>query len=96
MKKVALWIVLAVVVVLGGVYGYDRYQQYRMERAVEQWLEQFIGELNEIMVEQDTVCTLDDKTGECTCILGATGAEIPKPENECIALVSEAADINQE
>jgi hypothetical protein len=96
MKRIALWIVLVILIVLGSIYAYDRYQQHRMERAVEQWLEQFFGELNEIMVEQDTVCTLNDKSGECTCILETTGAEISKSEKECIELASEASDVNQE
>lgn len=96
MKRIALWIALFILLVLGGIYAYNRYQQYRMERAVEQWLEQFFGELNEIMVEQDTVCTLNERTGECTCILETTGAEISKSEKECIELASEAPDVNQE
>ncbi len=96
MKKTIIWFVSVVIVLTVGVYGYNRYQQYRFERAVEQWLEQFIEDLNAIMVENDTVCTIDSDTGNCSCILQATGAEISKTEEECLAKASGESDGNQD
>jgi hypothetical protein len=92
MKKVTFWIVLVVVVMFIGKYAHDRYQQYQFERAVGQQLEQMIGELNRIMVEQDTLCTINSETSECTCILQSTGAQVLKTEEECVALASKASD----
>jgi hypothetical protein len=96
MKKVALWAIALAIGLLIGLYGYDRYQRYQMERAVERTLEQFFADIKEIMVDQDTVCTVDADTGECGCILQSTGAVIDKPGEECVARATEAlADLQE-
>jgi hypothetical protein len=102
LEKGLIWIVIIAIGVFIGIYAYGEYQEYRLELATRQALEEIqieqqrVAEQMKLRSEQNrqsdirknTLCALNEDTGKCTCIHKKTGMKVSKTQAECQAIVT--------
>lgn len=99
MPKQVVWVLIIATGVFLGVFGYEKFTEYRMQKLLDQELVKFQEVLDQSNAEleykknlekyRNTACAINEAKNTCLCINEKTGTKIALNHDECVKRAKE-------